>query len=295
MTELSQCPVCGEKEFSPYLVCTDFTVSHETFNIVKCERCQFAFTNPYPDITELGNYYKSTAYVSHASRPTTLIDHVYVLARTQTLKWKTRLIKKNSNPQSLTLLDYGCGTGDFLLHCKNLGWQVSGVEPSTTAREIAATKSAQVIYPAIEQMPNTTFDVITLWHVLEHVPNLHELIKVLTQHLKQTGTIFIAVPNRNSWDAKHYKNTWAAYDVPRHLWHFRQQDMQKIMQAHSLNVVKTIPMKLDAYYVSLLSEKYRQTKLGPISMLKAIINGIRSNISGYRTSEYSSHIYVIKK
>lgn len=144
-------------------------------------------------------------------------------------------------------------------------------------------------------MPNTTFDVITLWHVLEHVPNFHELIEALAQNLKQTGTIFIAVPNRNSWDARHYKTTWAAYDVPRHLWHFSRQDIQTIMRAHSLHVVNTIPMKLDAYYVSLLSEKYRNTNLGPLTLLKSIVNGFRSNISGSRTSEYSSHIYVIKK
>jgi SAM-dependent methyltransferase len=295
MTALSQCPMCGETTFSPYLTCTDHTVSHETFTIVKCEQCQFTFTNPYPEISKLGNYYKSSAYVSHSSRPATLMDHVYVLARTQTLKWKTRLIKKHITIPSPEILDYGCGTGDFLIHCKNIGWHVSGVEPSTSAREIASTKSGQMIYPTIEQLPKTNFDVITLWHVLEHIPNLHELIQTLANNLKETGTIFIAVPNRNSWDARHYKTTWAAYDVPRHLWHFRGQDIQKIMQAHSLNVVHTIPMKLDAYYVSLLSEKYKHTKLGPLTLLKSILNGLRSNISGDRTSEYSSHIYVIKK
>ncbi len=295
MTELSQCPACGETTFSPYLTCTDYTVSHETFAIVKCVHCQFAFTNPYPEISKLGNYYKSSAYVSHSSQPTTLIDHIYVLARTQTLKWKTKLIKKHITAPSLALLDYGCGTGDFLTHSKSVGWKVTGVEPSTSAREIASAKSGQIIYPAIELLPNTTFDVITLWHVLEHVPNLNELIEALAQKLNQTGTIFIAVPNHNSWDARHYKTTWAAYDVPRHLWHFRRQDIQKIMQAHSLKVVATIPMKLDAYYVSLLSEKYRHSQLGPLTLLKSIINGLRSNISGDRTSEYSSHIYVIKK
>lgn len=295
MTQLSQCPVCGETTFSPFLDCTDYTVSHETFHIVKCARCQFAFTNPHPEISQLGNYYNSSAYISHSSRPTTFIDHVYVLARAQTLKWKSRLIKKNATTPSISVLDYGCGTGDFLNHCKNLGWKVSGVEPSTSARQIASTKSGQKIYPTIKEMPNTTFDVITLWHVLEHVPNFHELIEALAQNLKQTGTILIAVPNRNSWDAHHYKNTWAAYDVPRHLWHFRRQDIQTIMRAHSLHVVNTIPMKLDAYYVSLLSEKYRNTNLGLLTLLKSILNGLRSNISGSRTSEYSSHIYVIKK
>ncbi|HMG89987.1 MAG TPA: class I SAM-dependent methyltransferase [Chryseolinea sp.] len=295
MTELSQCLACGETTFSPYLTCTDYTVSHETFNIVQCTHCKFTFTNPSPEVSKLGSYYESRAYVSHSSRPTTFMDHVYVMARTQTIKWKTRIIKKYVTANPISLLDYGCGTGDFLTHCKLIGWNVSGIEPSTSARQIAATKSKQTIYPGIDQMPPTHFDVITLWHVLEHVPNLHTLIESLAKSLKETGTIFIAVPNRNSWDAKYYKNTWAAFDVPRHLWHFTRQDMQKIMHAHSLNVVSTIPMKLDAYYVSLLSEKYRNKKSGPLTLIKSLLNGLRSNMSGNTTSEYSSHIYVIKK
>ena len=295
MTELSKCPVCGETTLTPYLSCTDYTVSHETFDIVQCTRCQFAFTNPIPEIPELGKYYESVAYVSHTAQPTNVIDRLYALARTQTIKWKTRLIKKHIKAHQLTLLDYGCGTGDFLTHCKNIVWTVQGIEPSKLATQIAATKSGQTIYSTIEQLPPTKFDIITLWHVLEHVPDLHNLIDNLSNRLKPTGTIFIAVPNRNSWDAKHYQNTWAAYDVPRHLWHFTLQDMQKIMAAHSLNVVSTIPMKLDAYYVSLLSEKYQNKSMGPLTILKSVLNGLRSNISGSATSEYSSHIYVIKK
>jgi SAM-dependent methyltransferase len=194
-----------------------------------------------------------------------------VIARTQTIKWKTRIIKKYTQVQPTTILDYGCGTGDFLTGCKNLGWKVTGVEPSTTAREIAASKSDQTIYSDISEIPSTLFDAITLWHVLEHIPNLHDLIETLHSRLKQTGTIFIAVPNRNSWDAKHYKDNWAAYDVPRHLWHFTRQDIEKIMATHSLRVVDTIPMKLDAYYVSLLSEKYQEKKLGAITPIKAIV------------------------
>jgi 2-polyprenyl-3-methyl-5-hydroxy-6-metoxy-1,4-benzoquinol methylase len=295
MTELSQCPACGESLFTPYLTCTDYTVSHETFNIVQCTNCKFTFTNPTPEISKLSDYYESPTYVSHTARPKTFLDRIYVLARTQTIKWKTRLIKKYNANNQISLLDYGCGTGDFLTYCKHIGWNVNGIEPSTSARQIATSKSGQTIYPDIEQMPSIQFDIITLWHVLEHVPDLHTLIENLARSLKQTGTIFIAVPNRNSWDAKHYKSNWAAYDVPRHLWHFTHQDMQKIMTAHSLNVVSTIPMKLDAYYVSLLSEKYQNNKLRPLTIIKSVLTGLRSNISGNTTSEYSSHIYVIKK
>jgi 2-polyprenyl-3-methyl-5-hydroxy-6-metoxy-1,4-benzoquinol methylase len=295
MTTTSQCPACGETTQSPFLQCIDHTVSHETFSIVKCARCEFAFTNPYPDLSKLGEYYLSTAYISHSSKPTSLIDHVYVLARKQTLKWKTGLVTRHSAANSENLLDYGCGTGDFLNACKTSGWNITGVEPSAVAQQIAAEKTSQTIYSKIDDLPPLTFDTITLWHVLEHVPDLNTLLSTLNKKLDRTGTIFIAVPNRSSWDANYYKETWAGYDVPRHLWHFRQTDMQNILKAHSLNVIKTIPMKLDAYYVSLLSEKYRHQKLNLLTMLESMVNGLRSNISARRTTEYSSLIYVIKK
>jgi 2-polyprenyl-3-methyl-5-hydroxy-6-metoxy-1,4-benzoquinol methylase len=253
------------------------------------------FTNPFPELSRLGKYYDSPAYISHSAQAKSIMDRIYVLARTQTTKWKTHLIKRYTPEQQITLLDYGSGTGDFLHTCKSIGWRGFGVEPSSSARQIAESKSGQVFYSTIEQIPTLDFDVITLWHVLEHVPDLHTLIETLNKKLKQTGTIFIAVPNRNSWDAKHYQNAWAAYDVPRHLWHFTRQDIQKIMRAHSLNVVDTIPMKLDAYYVSLLSEKYMNKTTGLSTVLKSALNGFRSNVSGDTTSEYSSHIYVIKK
>ena len=295
MTTVSQCPACGETNQSPFLTCIDYTVSHETFAIVKCAKCQFAFTNPFPDPSKLGNYYLSSDYISHSSRPTSLMDRIYVLARTQTLKWKTALVKKYSSNNSTTLFDYGCGTGDFLKACMANGWNITGVEPSNIARQIASEKTSQYIYSTLDEMSSGTFDTITLWHVLEHIPDLNSLLSTLSNKLKQTGTIFIAVPNRSSWDANYYKETWAAYDVPRHLWHFRQQDIQTIMNAHSLTVVTTLPMKLDAYYVSLLSEKYQGKTLNPLSMMRSMINGLRSNISARTTTEYSSLIYVIKK
>jgi len=175
------------------------------------------------------------------------------------------------------------------------GWNITGVEPSAIAKQIAVEKTGQAIHSTIDELPPSTFDTITLWHVLEHVPDLYRLLSTLAKKLTQTGTIFIAVPNRSSWDANYYKQTWAGYDVPRHLWHFRQKDMQNIVNAHSLNVVTTLPMKLDAYYVSLLSEKYRHGKLNPLTTSRAIVNGLRSNISARTTTEYSSLIYVIKK
>lgn len=295
MTELTTCPICEHHQFTLSLQCIDHTVSHETFNIVKCNSCEFTFTNPTPDPTALGNYYQSPNYVSHSERPIKILDRVYALARTQTLKCKIRIVKNHISTNTPTILDYGCGTGDFLSTCKANGWQITGIEPSDSAKQIASKKTGQVIYSNIEQIPNNTFDIITLWHVLEHIPNLHQTLQQLRGKLSETGTIFVAVPNCNSWDAKHYKANWAAYDVPRHLWHFKKKDIATIMKTHSLYVANILPMKLDAYYVSLLSEKYKTGSLTITAILQAFANGLRSNKSAKRTAEYSSHIYVIKK
>src|SRR5688572_21042974 len=157
MTTTSKCPACGETTQSPFLKCIDHTVSHETFSIVTCSRCQFAFTNPYPDLSKLGDYYLSTAYISHSSRPTNLIDHAYLLARRQTLKWKTGLVKTYSAANSKNLFDYGCGTGDFLSACKLKGWNITGVEPSAIAQQIAEEKTGQAIHSTIDELPPSTF------------------------------------------------------------------------------------------------------------------------------------------
>lgn len=295
MTNITHCPVCGGTQWTSFLECRDNTVSHETFTLVKCSNCNFTFTNPIPDLSQLGNYYDSPAYISHSPRPSSIIDRAYILARTQTLKWKIRNIKKYHESQHLDILDYGCGTGDFLNACKIEGWNITGIEPSSGARQIASAKNGDSIYSTIDDIHGSNFDVITLWHVLEHIPDFNPVIDTLNYRLNKSGTIFVAVPNRKSWDARHYHKDWAAYDVPRHLWHFTQDDIKKIMTAHSLNVIGIIPMKLDAYYVSLLSEKYKAGKSTPLTILKAVINGLRSNASAISTSEYSSLIYVIKK
>lgn len=294
MHVLSACPICQGQRLKPYLSCEDHTVSHETFTLEECERCGFVMTNPRPTEKDLPAYYKSDAYISHSNKPANLTDRVYKFSRYFTLKWKLHLVKRYSVAGPDSILDFGCGTGDFLARCKKHGLQTFGVEPSRVARQKAAQQTNATIW---EDASGTDqeFDVITLWHVLEHVPLFHQTLDQLRDLLATDGTMFIAVPNLKSLDSQQYGQYWAAYDVPRHLWHFSRETMRKILSQHQLTLVKTVPMKLDAYYVSLLSEKYMQQRPGIRNMAKALIHGWQSNRKARTTGQYSSLIYIVRK
>lgn len=295
MREVLVCPICEGKTFTPFLNCKDYTVSRETFQIIKCRQCQFGVTSPTPD--NIGDYYLSDSYISHSKKATTLIDKIYLLARSFTLKWKLKLIS-NYIPKSadLTLLDYGCGTGEFLKKCSSKGWNICGIEPSAKARKQSSEITQTTIAASLEDMSINNFNIITLWHVLEHIADLNKTIEKLKDKLSNSGTMFIAVPNHRSWDAKHYSEFWAGYDLPRHLWHFSQSNMEALLQKNSLKLICKIPMKLDAYYVSLLSEKYKHHGASTITgLLNAILNGLKSNLRARKNNEYSSLIYIVRK
>jgi 2-polyprenyl-3-methyl-5-hydroxy-6-metoxy-1,4-benzoquinol methylase len=294
MILVTTCPVCGHNSWDEHLSCIDHTVSHETFSTTSCTSCGFLATNPRPANEQLSRYYQSTAYISHTDKAESAIDRIYKFARTFTLRWKEKLIKNYS--QKGSLLDYGCGTGDFITYCSQKNWQVIGIEPASSARTIALSKLRSNVYATLDEVPKSQYTVITLWHVLEHVPNLSELITQLKQMLKEDGTLFIAVPNYKSYDGQHYQSKWAGYDVPRHLWHFTPESMKKLLSKNNLRVSAIHPMKLDAYYVSLLSEKYiNNGKATLYSFMKAFVLGLISNIRALKTGNYSSLIYVIKK
>ncbi len=294
MEEVKSCPVCNGTIFKDYLHCTDYTVSHEIFHLKSCT-CELIITSPRPDNQTIGNYYLSDDYISHSNKAETLIDKIYLLARKYTLKQKLNLISVyNANPGKL--LDFGCGTGEFLRTCKSAGWRVSGVEPSAIARTKAIENTNENIVASFTQLTDNQFDIITLWHVLEHVPDLNDTLQVLASRLNQSGTICIAVPNYKSYDASRYHEHWAAYDVPRHLWHFSPSSMEKLLARNSLRLVDIKPMKLDSFYVSMLSEKYKNGKKNtPKGMRSAFLNGLRSNFKGKSTGNYSSLIYIAQK
>lgn len=269
------------------LNCKDNTVSGEHFEVMAHKEYEMLVTSPVPK--NLEKYYKSESYISHTDSKKTFFDKIYQAVKNHTLKQKLLLLNSFKS-SSKSVLDFGAGTGDFLKICKNNNWQVLGIEPSAEARENAAKKGIHLKENLLD-ITNQKFDVITLWHVLEHVGNLKSTIKVLKSLLQPEGRIVVAVPNYKSYDATFYKEHWAAYDVPRHLWHFSQKAIRKLFLEAEMIVEETLPMKFDSYYVSLLSEKNKTGKSNPI---KAFYRGFLSNRSAKSTTEYSSLIYVIK-
>lgn len=294
MEYLTACPICTEQKFSKYASCKDYTVSGETFTLEQCNTCSFVLTNPRPEEADLGKYYQSEAYISHSDSSKNITDRAYKIARSFTLKWKYKLVTHNSVTKPSSILDYGCGTGSFLQTCKEQGLNIAGVEPAENARRLAKQLTGIDISPDIQKVRGT-FDAITLWHVLEHVVHLDDTVKLLRNRLNQNGSIFIAVPNLRSWDAKYYHEHWAAFDVPRHLWHFSRDSMETLLTKHGLKIETVLPMPLDAYYVSLLSERYKSGNQGISSIAKAVIYGWKSNQHAKKIGEYSSLIYIARK
>ena len=271
-----------------YISCKDHTVTHETFNLLQDPKMEMLITTPQPQ--NLDKYYQSEKYISHTDSKKSIMDKLYQYVKKINIRAKTKLIDTYS-PQHKNLLDVGTGTGDFLVAAQKKGWTTLGVEPNFQASERALAKQINVV-PNLKSVPQQKFDVITLWHVLEHLPDLEQEIKNLVGLLHDQGTLIIAVPNYKSYDAKYYKEYWAAYDVPRHLWHFSKKSIGQLFKEHQMKVIKTKPMLFDSFYVSLLSEKY---KTGKINILPAIWIGFLSNIHGILKKEYSSQIYILQK
>ena len=293
MDVLKDCPVCNASETRLFLECKDYTVSKETFKIVQCESCGFKFTNPRPEESRLGEYYKSDEYISHSNTNKGFINSAYQNVRKYTLLKKLQIISKFYKTGNL--LDIGCGTGEFLKTFKDAKWNTLGIEPSDFARKMAVENYGLDVREeaAIKELSVGSFDVITMWHVLEHVPHLNERIEDLKRLLKPGGMIVVAVPNCSSLDAKIYGAYWAAYDVPRHLYHFTPKEIDALCRKHNLTVFRTLPMVFDSFYVSMLSEKYRS---GNSNLISAVWNGFRSNLSALKTGKtYSSQIYLIRK
>ncbi|SHI95236.1 Methyltransferase domain-containing protein [Aquimarina spongiae] len=279
-----------QKEEQPIFVsCKDHTVSGETFHLISDTNYDMLVTTPKPKEEDLGKYYESEDYISHTDNKRSLFEKVYHLVKSYALRKKVGLITKLNNGSG-TILDIGAGTGDFLSKAKNGGWTVSGIEPNEQAKQLAQQKEV-LLHTKTDEFEDHSFDIITLWHVLEHVPDLQHQIQEIKRLLKPGGYVIVAVPNFKSYDATHYKSFWAAFDVPRHLWHFSKNAIQKLFAEQGLNLTQTLPMHFDAYYVSLLSEKYKTSKM---NFLSAFWIGFRSNIKAIRSKEYSSHVYVLK-
>lgn len=294
METLTACPICQSAELKQFLECTDYTVSKEKFTIVQCASCGFHFTNPRPEEAKVGKYYQSEDYVSHSDTKKGLINSLYHYARKFTLKKKLKLVTSVSTKRQGTLLDMGCGTGAFLNTCKEAGWKVQGIEPSTDARDIAKKNYGLDLYDvnSWEKFPDNSIDVITTWHVLEHVYKLEEEVKQVRRTLVSGGTFVVALPNCSSADAQFYGHHWAAYDVPRHIWHFTPADVKRFFEKQGFTLESVLPMPWDAYYICMLSEKY---KAGNVNYGRAMIHGWFSNRSARKNANtWSSQIYILK-
>lgn len=267
----------------------DHSVSKEDFELLLDEELQLLKTTPQPSPEKLPSYYESDDYISHTDGKRSLFEKVYHIIKRKAIRDKVKLITSFQSDKG-SLLDIGAGTGDFLLEAKNQGWNTVGIEPSEKAKKSAIGKGIRFA-ENFEQLENHSFDVITMWHVLEHVPDLENQIATLKRLLKPNGTIIIAVPNFKSYDAKYYGAFWAAYDVPRHLWHFSKVAIEKLFARQNIRLVKIKPMLFDSFYVSLLSEKYKN---GKMNFIKGFWVGLRSNLDAKRNFEYSSHIYILK-
>ena len=293
MILLDSCPICLSSDLQKKFNCTDHSTSKEKFTIVSCETCDFKFTNPRPKDKSLGSYYKSDKYISHTNNKKGLFNWMYHTVRKYSITTKLNLLKKISKNKNH--LDIGCGTGEFLNACKNSGFKTEGIEPSKLAREQAIKNyNLSVTHNTeLDQFKNSQFDTISMWHVLEHIPELNKTIREFNRILNKKGKVIIAVPNHNSWDAKYYKEYWAGWDTPIHLWHFSKLSIEKIFKIHDFKLIEKKPMLFDSYYVSLLSEEF---KTGKKKYVKGFTIGLLSNMIGiFSKRGCSSIIYVFEK
>ncbi|HMH33069.1 MAG TPA: class I SAM-dependent methyltransferase [Puia sp.] len=295
MVRYTACPVCGSGKLRPVFRVTDYAVSHEHFELGACSDCGLRFTQDAPGEADIQRYYQSDEYISHSDTNKGLINRLYHIARKRTLTSKRSLLSAETGLQKGTLLDIGAGTGAFVQYMQKTGWQVTGLEPDEQARK-KALDLYQVHLLSLDKLydqDENRYDVITLWHVLEHVHKLHQYLDQVKKMLKPAGRIFIAVPNYTSYEAGVYQNYWAAYDVPRHLYHFSPASMKQLLRIHDLVVHGIRPMWYDSFYISLLSEKYKTGKDHPI---KGFLNGAVSNAKAcFNIEKCSSLIYVAGK
>ena len=296
METLFNCSICNTPlPVNPFITARDHLVSGKTFNIVRCVKCSFLLTNPRPDPDEIHQYYQSEAYISHTDKSRSFDDFLYHQVKAFMLKRKIRLLKKHTIHEQKKLLDFGCGTGGFLMAAVDAGFKAEGFEPGEVAQRVAKGKGLTVFnhVDILFKKETNRYDIISLWHVLEHIHEFPAILHNFNTLLYDNSLLFIAVPMANSADAKYYKQHWAAYDLPRHLYHFTRKSLTSACQNAGFKLIDKQPMVFDSYYVSLLSEKHMGSRF---PLFKAFCRGSISNLKAmFKNSPWSSEVFVFKK
>ncbi len=294
---IERCPVCGSGDLKKIFDAVDHFSSKEVFPVCDCTVCGFRFTNNFPSEDVIGKYYDSPDYISHSDSDKGLINKLYHLFREHMLKRKVKVAESFVKGYDKTLLDIGCGTGYFMNAAEKYGFTVSGIEKNKKAREWAINHFALDVKDekSFFEMKDVSFSIITLWHVLEHLEKPNETIDKIKDILAPDGTVVLALPNHHSYDARFYKEMWAAYDTPRHLWHFTPVSVEQLLAGHRMKIVKRFRMPLDAFYISLLSEKYKGSPV-VVKYIRAFSIGIAGFVfSLFQPECSSSMIYIAKR
>lgn len=287
MKKLTECPVCKKTDMKHYITCQDHMKSKQSFTLTRCNNCTLIATNPRPELKDLDNYYDFEDYISHSQTKKGLINKCYHIIKAINTNRKVKLLGK----QKGSVLEIGSGTGYLLNKCRKKGWETVGVEHNMKARENANRFNDIELISSIDEVKENSFERIMMWHVLEHIADINEVFKSIKKMLKKEGKLIIAIPNPRANEIKKYKENWAAFDVPRHLYHFEKQCIETIAERHDFEILKTKPMWFDALYISMLSEKI---KSGKNNYIKGITTGLWSNIKAFTVNgEYSSLIYIL--
>ena len=292
MMEKINCPLFEKKTvLKNYINVKDYSNTQEEFTIVSCETTNFLFTNPRPKEKDISKYYDFEDYISHSNKKNDFISKLYQVVRSFSIKRKYKLISKLIS--SKKILDIGSGTGEFLGYMKIKRFDTYGVEIAKKARELSKKNHGLFVKDSLSSLKEKNFDIITMWHVLEHVYDLDGYMKKIKSLLNDNGILIIAVPNHKCFDQKFYGKHWAGWDVPLHLWHFDKDSMLKLSNKYGLEISSIHPLYFDSFYVSLLSSKYKHNSS---RLVQSFIIGLYSNlIAKFKTGEYSSLIYVLKK
>ncbi len=272
--------------FKHFLSVQDHFLTQENFDLYRDESAGVLKTVPQPENIE--SYYESEDYLSHDDSQDSFFAKCYQFAKIWNLRSKKSLIGKYAVDGKI--LDIGAGVGDVVGVLKKSGYDAIGYEPSKKARLFAARKGIELLDQTDSILPNS-IKVISMYHVLEHVPDYKKQIDLIYNWLQEDGYLILALPNYNSFDAKWFKSYWAGYDVPRHLFHFNKLAVGNVFQ-NKFKLISTKPMWFDSLYVSILSARYQKRK---VPFIYGICIGLISNFAALFSKEPSSLVYVLKK